>query len=146
MSSIAELPAHWQEKITVIGECWNWHNASAPGARYGMIRHEGRMMGAHRAMWQRTNGHIPAGMVVRHNCDNPACVNPAHLLLGTQSDNILDAVERGRHRAWNGEKTQCKRGHELAGENVYVIPRTGARQCRTCAHLRYVSRRATRAA
>jgi hypothetical protein len=51
---------------------------------------------AHRLAWAEANGPIPEGMVVRHTCDNPPCVNPAHLILGTQKDNVGDMDRRGR--------------------------------------------------
>jgi hypothetical protein len=51
---------------------------------------------AHRVVWELIHGPIPEGLVVRHSCDNPPCCNPAHLLIGTQSDNLMDASVRGR--------------------------------------------------
>jgi hypothetical protein len=51
---------------------------------------------AHRAAWERANGPIPHGLKVLHRCDNPPCVNPEHLFLGTQVDNIKDCFQKGR--------------------------------------------------
>ena len=76
-------------------ECWPWAGLQAevrPGFKYG--RYGGRY--AHRLSWERHCGPIPSGMVVCHRCDNPPCVNPAHLFLGTQRDNIHDSVQKGR--------------------------------------------------
>lgn len=150
MTLVADLPERWQKRITITGECWNWDNAGSRTARYGTVRHEGRVMGAHRAMHLLVLGPIAEGAVVRHTCDNTACVNPAHLILGTQSDNIFDAVARGRHRSANGEKTHCKRGHPLSGDNLYVATRSRdggiSRQCRACMSLRQRARRVRLAA
>lgn len=77
-------------------ECWEWqgcHNADG----YGSICVEGRMVGTHRVAYEHFVGAIPPGLVVRHQCDNRTCVNPHHLLVGTQKQNVQDAVSRGRH-------------------------------------------------
>lgn len=80
-------------------ECWSWKLKKTWG-RYGRIRHNGSLMYVHRVMYQIKSGEeIPAGRVVMHTCDNPWCVNPNHLLLGTQLDNIRDRDNKGRHRA-----------------------------------------------
>lgn len=63
---------------------------------YGSVWRGGRSIGAHRAAWEDANGPIPAGMNICHRCDVTWCVNPEHLFLGTQSDNMRDAVAKGR--------------------------------------------------
>ncbi len=63
---------------------------------YGNMIRNGRQVGAHRAAYEDAFGPIPAGLVVRHTCDNKRCINPEHLVVGTQRDNIQDAKVRGR--------------------------------------------------
>jgi hypothetical protein len=79
--------------------CWTW-NASKNNKGYGQIQATGnhRLIYAHRAAWELANGPIPAGMNVCHTCDHPACVNPAHLFLGTQQANMADMARKGRSR------------------------------------------------
>lgn len=60
---------------------------------------------AHRLAWEMANGRaVPAGYVVMHACDNPRCVNPAHLSIGTQRDNIIDSIHKGRYGTWGIQK------------------------------------------
>lgn len=70
---------------------------------YGRRKFRGQSMGAHRAAWLETNGAIPEGLVVRHKCDNRACVNIEHLELGTQAENMMDCSVR---RTFNSKLTE----------------------------------------
>ena len=79
--------------------CWLW-TGSVNKKRYGRVWHDGKVRQTHRIAFEEANGKGSAdGLLVRHTCDVPACVNPAHLLSGTAADNSRDMVERGRHRA-----------------------------------------------
>ncbi|UNA05395.1 HNH endonuclease motif protein [Pantoea phage vB_PdeP_F5M1C] len=76
--------------------CWEWQRATA-GKGYGLISiGRQRQAYAHRVSYFVFNGPISEGLVVRHKCDNPCCVNPEHLEVGTQEDNMQDCKKRGR--------------------------------------------------
>jgi hypothetical protein len=79
-------------------ECWLWA-AGKNNNGYGLVRARGSSRYAHREAYEAENGRGSAeGFVCRHRCDTPACVNPAHLEIGTQADNVCDMIQRGRRR------------------------------------------------
>lgn len=81
--------------------CWTWVGAKTNGG-YGSFRVDKSVMKAHRVSWIIHNGNIPEnkdhyhGMVICHSCDNPMCVNPDHLFIGTQADNVKDRENKNR--------------------------------------------------
>jgi hypothetical protein len=76
--------------------CWHWVGHRLDSG-YGMIKPLGQNpVGAHRISWELHNGPVPAGLDVLHHCDNPSCVRPDHLFLGTQADNMADMVIKKR--------------------------------------------------
>lgn len=98
----------------------------------------------HRVAWSLFKGPIPEDLHVLHKCDVRNCVNPYHLFLGTNLDNIHDRIAKGRSRNQNIGKTLCKNGHPLAGPNLYVRPTTKHRYCRICAkksHDKYLAKK-----
>lgn len=83
-------------------ECWLWMGAKHPDG-YGQICKDGQSVHAHRIAWELTYGEIPKGMSVLHRCDQPSCVNPTHLFLGNQIDNIKDMCSKKRDKHPRGE-------------------------------------------
>ena len=116
--------------------CWLWIGGRrSPDANhaYGTIWVNGGNRPASKVAWELANGQpFPEGMDALHSCDNPPCVNPAHIRPGTPRDNELDAIARGRHR-WV-RATHCRRGHEFTPENTrWSHERLRLRRkCRTC--------------
>lgn len=84
---------------------------------------------AHRWTWTQVYGPIPGGLHVLHSCDNPLCVDVAHLRLGTNAENIQDKLDRRRHA--RHAATACAKGHPYSDDNL-VMRAGGARGCRTC--------------
>lgn len=75
-------------------KCWLWRGAKQ-NSGYGRFRYKGRCEGAHRIAWLFEHGVLPE-LYVLHRCDNPSCVNPEHLFLGTCQDNVLDCIAKNR--------------------------------------------------
>ena len=76
--------------------CWEWTSEKTEKG-YGRLRVNGKNVRAHRLSYQLFVGEIPKGLFVCHSCDNPGCVNPEHLFVGTCMDNIHDMIVKGRH-------------------------------------------------
>lgn len=99
--------------------CWLWTGSKIPKG-YGTIKWDGKNRRSHRVAWIIAFGVIPSGLFVCHKCDNPSCVNPRHLFLGTNQDNIDDRERKGRNRPPRGEKHWK---HKLTKEQVSEIRR-----------------------
>ena len=99
-----------KRNITVnpITKCWEWNGSKRRG--YGRMivgsRTNGtrRSVSAHRVSYELYHGEIPDGMEVCHTCDNPCCVNPEHLFVGTRQDNVDDRERKGRNITFTGEE------------------------------------------
>jgi hypothetical protein len=126
-------------------ECWLWFGAKGSKG-HGQIFMNGRLHIASRVSWAMANGReFPADMMACHSCDNPPCVNPAHIWPGTNGDNMRDCVKKGRHDPRSrSRQTHCKRGHEFTSENTIARRDYPSRRiCRICRdarnHQRYKS-------
>lgn len=84
-------------KVDPITGCWEW-TASKTSSGYGKIFVVGKLRAAHRVSYEMRHGAIPNGMRVLHRCDNPACINPDHLFLGSDADNVADMISKGRQQ------------------------------------------------
>jgi hypothetical protein len=82
--------------------CWNWTGSNVRG--YGKFMIEKKNLSAHRLSYEFHIGKIPSGHLVCHKCDNPSCVNPDHLFLGTWKSNVDDMIQKGRRRDSKGTK------------------------------------------
>lgn len=128
--TLRPISERFWEKVQKTEGCWLW-TASCDGAGYGQLSTgQGRKIEkASRISWRLHFGEIPAGMNVLHRCDNPPCVRPDHLFLGTKKDNSQDMVAKGRSPNRKGEQhPRCK----LSDEQVIDIRRrfaAGEKQC-----------------
>jgi HNH endonuclease len=120
-------------------ECWMWAGSRSPQG-YGQIRlpgRKGKLVAAHRVVYEMEVGPIPEGHDMDHLCENKACVNPKHLEPVTRQDNML---------RFHGKRTACKFGHPLDGFVHSKMPNgtpTTNRYCRTCARERNRAARRT---
>ena len=125
--------------------CCEW-TGSCNNHGYGRRSRNGVVGYVHRQAWEEAFGPIPKGMRVLHRCDNPRCYNVDHLFLGTQGDNVRDAVAKGRHSNGYKGRTHCPLGHPYDEANTYIDPKRGWRQCRACRRARtFVANRRRRA-
>jgi hypothetical protein len=118
--------------------CWLWTSTvnSSGVARFsiGQKQHQ-----ASRVSWLIHNGPFDLSLFMCHKCDNPRCVNPDHLFLGTHLDNMADMRAKGRSVNANALKTHCKHGHPLSGSNLRF--KKGGRYCGECYRLSCEKRR-----
>ena len=124
--------------------CWIWtavRNQQGYGRVY--VHQTRRVESAHRVSWWLAGHEIPSGMWVLHRCDNPPCVNPDHLWLGTRLDNMRDMTRKRRHplNEQNKARTHCRVGHIFTVANTYMD--RGRRRCRACGAARMRRSRAS---
>ena len=130
MRLVGEDPAvRFASKVRPGPGCWEWQAGKSVDG-YGGFHIGDEHIPAHRYAWQLEYGEIPAGMCVLHHCDNPGCVRPSHLFLGTRADNIADMVAKGRQRSGahlipNSAKVRGEAHHQakLKDDDVLAIRR-----------------------
>ena len=103
--------------------CWIWM-LDCDQNGYGKISIKNKAYYAHRVSWELHNNSIPKGMFVCHKCDNPSCVNPDHLFLGTQSDNMQDMKSKGRDNYVNGENHKFAKLREKDVRKILISNKT----------------------
>jgi hypothetical protein len=110
-------------------DCWPWLGTRLlnPGGEYGRFYFNGDEVRAHIFIYEFVNGTLDAGLVVRHICDNPPCVNPAHLLSGTHLDNVMDKFERERGANRKGERHPLARLTDEKVRRIRVLAKSGIR-------------------
>ena len=104
--------------------CWEWAGRRSRRG-YGEFDVDGGRVAAHRMAWQLARGPIPDGLLVCHHCDNPACVRPDHLFLGTQADNMCDMAAKGRHGYPRGEDHPSARLSNVDAAEIRRLYRAG---------------------
>ena len=103
------------ERVVRTSGCW-WWVGRRNELGYGHIETSGKEMRSNRMSWILATGRNPGNLHVLHVCDNPSCVRPGHIYLGTHQQNMRDVAER--RRGGNAKKTHCKNGHAFSPENT----------------------------
>lgn len=113
-----DFPTRFRQSIQIApNDCWNWTGFRNPKG-YGRVGVKGKLILAHRYVYQQSHGPIPTGLCVCHKCDNPSCVNPDHLFLGTNYVNVRDRWTKDRCNHPKGEKSGNSKLDEIAVRDI----------------------------
>lgn len=121
--------------------CWEWIGAKSGPMGYGLVEKRNRQIRwsqiAHRYSWFLHFGEPPSGTCVLHRCDNPLCVNPSHLFLGSKKDNSQDMLRKNRGR-WAGHDRKYRKPKQQKTcawcSAVFLPKRSNAKYCRGCCY------------
>lgn len=128
MSTIAEtFDEHWLEDAET--GCWIWQRARAsrdamlaPDRGYGCLKVAGKVVTAHKFAYEREYGPVKAGLQIRHQCHRTLCVNPSHMLLGTNQQNVQDRIDAGRYaKKLTAEDIRTIRARCKSGETQQAV-------------------------
>jgi 5-methylcytosine-specific restriction endonuclease McrA len=147
------FPQRFWDKVEKTENCWEW-TARKNKYGYGEFLYSGRVWKSHRLSYLLEYGDYDFSLIVLHTCDNPSCVNPNHLMLGTQKENVQDMVLKNRHgkgqiklitydewlsiRPKKNKDNVCKRGHKFSDKNTR-IKLVGSRYIRVCRACQFMS-------
>ena len=125
---IGTLEERFWAKVKKTSKCWLWLS-TVNDKGYGFIGFRKKLISAHRYSYSLHNGEIPSGMHVLHHCDNPSCVNPKHLWIGTNYDNVQDKMRKGRdYDKRNAKNPNAKLTLDLADEIRLLYEKGGYTQ------------------
>lgn len=128
--NLTDIERFWNHVEPQDNGCWLWTAAVVKG--YPHFKVYPKMVKAHRFIWKHLHGPISSDLDVHHSCNNPLCVNPAHLELVTRKEHMMKSPNNITYA--NFSQTHCKKGHAFTPENTYVF--RGMRHCRVCSRQR----------
>ena len=105
-------------KVQRSGDCWLWLGYKQPDG-YGQVNVDGKTLNSHKHVYELFNGKVPSGMEILHSCDVRHCVNPAHMSIGTHTDNMRDAMRKGRNT--KGELTKRNKITETQAREILSL-------------------------
>lgn len=122
-----DIKEMFYDRVSISDKCWIWEGSKHIQFGYGVLKfggRKGKLLLAHRISYEIHTGEIPHGYCVLHKCDNPPCVNPNHLFIGTRTDNALDKVSKGRQSFTPGVKGSKSPNAKLTDGDVLFIRST----------------------